>query len=164
MCYKEYVFLYQVRTKTGHNIQEAAELLNQGQLVAIPTETVYGLAANGLDDAAISKIFKVKKRPISNPLILHFKDLNSITPFVTDIPAEAKKIAKAFWPGPLTLLLDKTEKIPNSLNSGKQKIAVRIPNHPDTLQLLNMIDFPLAAPSANLYVRISPTKAIHVAN
>lgn len=156
--------MYQVRTKTGHNIQEAAELLNQGQLVAIPTETVYGLAANGLDDAAISKIFKVKKRPISNPLILHFKDLNSITPFVTDIPAEAKKIAKAFWPGPLTLLLDKTEKIPNSLNSGKQKIAVRIPNHPDTLQLLNMLDFPLAAPSANLYGRISPTKAIHVAN
>ena len=85
-----------MRTKTGHNIQEAAELLNQGQLVAIPTETVYGLAANGIDDAAISKIFKVKKRPISNPLILHFKDLNSITPFVTDIPAEAKKLQRHF--------------------------------------------------------------------
>ncbi|MDB3904919.1 L-threonylcarbamoyladenylate synthase [Crocinitomicaceae bacterium] len=153
-----------MRTKTGNNIYEAAELLNQGQLVAIPTETVYGLAANGLDDDAISKIFKVKKRPISNPLILHFKDIDSITAFVTHIPAEANKIANAFWPGPLTLLLDKTAKIPNSLNSGKQKIAVRIPNHPDTLQLLRLLDFPLAAPSANLYGRISPTKAAHVAN
>lgn len=152
----------QVITKTGHSIKEAAELLNQGKLVAIPTETVYGLAANGLDDDAISKIFKVKKRPISNPLILHFKDLDSITPFVTHIPSEAKKIANAFWPGPLTLLLNKTAKIPNSLNSGKQKIAVRIPNHPDTLRLLNLLDYPLAAPSANLYGRVSPTKAAHV--
>jgi L-threonylcarbamoyladenylate synthase len=151
-----------VITKTGHNIRKAADLLNQGQLVAIPTETVYGLAANGLNEEAISKIFKVKKRPLSNPLILHFKDVDSITQYVTNIPAEAKKIADAFWPGPLTLLLDKTAKIPNSINSGKQKIAVRIPNHPDTLQLLRLLDFPLAAPSANLYGRVSPTKAAHV--
>ena len=126
----------QVITKTGHSIQEAADLLNKGQLVAIPTETVYGLAANGLDQDAISEIFKVKRRPLSNPLILHFKDLNSVSKYVSNIPAEAKKIAEEFWPGPLTLLLEKTAKIPNSVNSGKQKIAVRIPNHPDTLKLL----------------------------
>ena len=152
----------QVITKTGHSIQEAADLLNKGQLVAIPTETVYGLAANGLDQDAVSQIFKVKRRPLSNPLILHFKDLNSVSKYVCNIPTEAKKIAQEFWPGPLTLLLEKTAKIPNSVNSGKQKIAVRIPNHPDTLKLLALLDFPLAAPSANLYGRVSPTKAAHV--
>ena len=105
----------QVITKTGHSIQEAADLLNKGQLVAIPTETVYGLAANGLDQDAVSQIFKVKRRPLSNPLILHFKDLNSVSKYVSNIPTEAKKIAQEFWPGPLTLLLEKTAKIPNSV-------------------------------------------------
>ena len=100
----------QVITKTGHSIQEAADLLNKGQLVAIPTETVYGLAANGLDQDAVSQIFKVKRRPLSNPLILHFKDLNSVSKYVCNIPTEAKKIAQEFWPGPLTLLLEKTGK------------------------------------------------------
>ena len=153
-----------MKTRIGNNINEAIELLKNSELVAIPTETVYGLAANGLDEKAISKIFKAKKRPLSNPLILHFKDLDSLSNFVTELPLPAEKLAKQFWPGPLTLLLDKADHIPAILNSGKKKIAVRIPDHPIIKKLLERIDFPIAAPSANLYGRISPTQAIHVSN
>ena len=153
-----------MKTRIGNNIQEAVELLNRGELVAIPTETVYGLAANGLDHKAVSEIFKVKKRPLSNPLILHFKNLESMSKYITHISLDAEKLAKTFWPGPLTLLLNKTTKIPDVVKTGKNKIAVRIPNHPITLKLLELLDYPLAAPSANIYGRISPTQVTHVEN
>lgn len=151
-------------TRIGDDIDGAVQLLKKSELVAIPTETVYGLAANGLDPIAIAKIFKAKRRPLSNPLILHFKDLKSISKYITNLPIFAEKLAKEFWPGPLTLLLDKTDAIPDIVNSGKKRIAVRIPEHSITLDLLQHIDFPLAAPSANLYGRISPTQASHVAS
>lgn len=151
-----------MKTKTGTNIDEAISLLNTANIVAIPTETVYGLAANGLDEKAIQKIFKAKQRPLSNPLILHFKNLKDLSKYVLKLPKSAEILAHHFWPGPLTLLLEKSNLIPDVVNAGKSRIAVRIPNHEMTLKLLNKIDFPIAAPSANLYGRISPTKAEHV--
>lgn len=151
-----------MKTKTGTNIDEVISLLNCAKIVAIPTETVYGLAANGLNEEAIQKIFKAKKRPLSNPLILHFKDVMDLTKYVKNLPEPAEILANRFWPGPLTLLLEKSELIPDVVNSGKSRIAVRIPSHEMTLTLLKKLNFPIAAPSANLYGRISPTKAEHV--
>jgi len=153
-----------VKTKTGTNINEAISLLERGEIVAIPTETVYGLAGNGTDEKAIQKIYKAKKRPLSNPLILHFSNLENLSNYVKKLPEHAKILAEQFWPGPLTLLLDKSDAIPDLVNSGNRRVAVRIPKHEMTLKLLSKIDFPLAAPSANLYGRISPTKVEHVLN
>ena len=149
-------------TETGTNIERAAKLLHDSELVAIPTETVYGLAANGLDSKAIMKIFNAKKRPLSNPLILHFKDIESVAQYTGELPLAAQKLAHQFWPGPLTLLLDRRDQIPDIVNSGREKVAVRVPQHPMLLHLLTAVEFPLAAPSANLYGRISPTTAEHV--
>jgi len=149
-------------TEIGTNIERAAKLLYDSELVAIPTETVYGLAANGLDSKAVLKIFNAKKRPLSNPLILHFKDIGSVAQYTGELPESAQKLAQKFWPGPLTLLLDRREQIPDIVNSGREKVAVRIPQHPLLQDLLATVDFPLAAPSANLYGRISPTTAEHV--
>ena len=136
--------------------------LDANGLVAIPTETVYGLAANGLSEKAVKKIFEVKKRPIKNPLILHFKNLDSISPFVKGITAEVNQLVKAFWPGPLTLLLPKTSKVPDLITANSNRVAVRVPDHPMTLQLLQKLDYPLAAPSANPSGYISPTQPEHV--
>ena len=149
-------------TKIGSDIEYSAQLLERAELVAIPTETVYGLAANGLNPLAVAKIFKAKKRPLSNPLILHFSDFKSMEGYIQNIPKIAEKLAEKFWPGAMTLLLDKSSLIPDIVNSGQSRIAVRIPNHPVTLKLLRRLEFPLAAPSANLYGRISPTKSSHV--
>ena len=149
-------------TKIGTDSHYAAQLLEKGELVAIPTETVYGLAANGIDRKAIAKIFEAKKRPLSNPLILHFSDFESMRGYIKNIPKQAEKLAQKFWPGAMTLLLDATNHIPDIVNSGQSRIAVRIPNHDLTLNLLRRLKFPLAAPSANLYGRVSPTKSIHV--
>jgi L-threonylcarbamoyladenylate synthase len=149
-------------TNTGTDSKTAIALLKKGEVVAIPTETVYGLAANGLDENAIKKIFEAKKRPITNPLILHFPDLKSINPYVTDFPAELKNLAAIFWPGPLTILLEKSDLVPDIITAGQKRVAVRVPAHSKTLELLKMLEFPLAAPSANPYGMISPTKAEHV--
>jgi L-threonylcarbamoyladenylate synthase len=141
------------------NITYAVHALNQGNLVAIPTETVYGLAGSAFNEHAIDKIFQLKNRPTCNPLILHTHSINEVHKFVKHIPPLALKLAEAFWPGPLTLLLPKKSNIPRSVTAGSHLVAVRIPNHPITLDLLKQLDFPLVAPSANPYTRISPTNA-----
>ncbi len=130
--------------------------------MAIPTETVYGLAGNAFNSEAITKIFELKKRPFFNPLIVHIKSAEYLDKVAKNIPKNAQKLAKAFWPGPLTLVLEKQPIIPEIVNAGKETVAVRIPNHPITLQLLNELNFPVAAPSANPFGSISPTSAEHV--
>jgi L-threonylcarbamoyladenylate synthase len=141
------------------NISNAVNALNEGELVAIPTETVYGLAGSAYNEHAINKIFQLKNRPTCNPLILHTHSIEEVLKFVKEIPPNALKLAEAFWPGPLTLLLPKKSNIPKSVTSGSHLVAVRIPNHPVTLSLLRQLEFPLVAPSANPYTRISPTNA-----
>lgn len=148
--------------ETGTDISRAKKLLEAGELVAIPTETVYGLAANAFDDQAALRIFEVKRRPSFDPLIVHTSSLDRIGEFVRDVPEVAYKLAEAFWPGPLTLLLPKNEKVPDLVTSGLPRVAVRIPRHALTLQLLEQLHFPLAAPSANPFGYISPTTAQHV--
>ena len=144
------------------DIQKAVDLLTAEQLVAIPTETVYGLAGNIFSEKAIKSIFSTKKRPFFNPLIVHIPSVNSLDNIVTDIPEKAKKLANAFWPGSMTLVLKKSDKIPDLITANKNTVAVRVPNHPTTLKLLQKLPFPLAAPSANPFGSISPTKAEHV--
>lgn len=139
-------------------------LLRQSEVVAIPTETVYGLAGNALDESAVLKIFQVKQRPHFDPLIIHVGAINDIEKYVTHIPVILRKLAEKFMPGPLTLLLEKKSVIPDLVTSGSDLVAVRIPDHPLTLSLLSMLDFPLAAPSANPFGYISPTTATHVAD
>lgn len=144
------------------DIQKAAQLLTDEKLVAIPTETVYGLAGNIFSEKAIKSIFSTKKRPFFNPLIVHIPSKEALKDIVVDIPEKAKLLADAFWPGSMTLVLKKNKNIPDLITAGKDTVAVRIPNHPVTLELLNSIDFPLAAPSANPFGSISPTKPEHV--
>lgn len=144
------------------DIQKAVDLLTAEQLVAIPTETVYGLAGNIFSEKAIKSIFSTKKRPFFNPLIVHIPSVNSLDNIVTDIPEKAKKLANAFWPGSMTLVLKKSDKIPDLITANKNTVAVRVPNHPTTLKLLQKLPFPLAAPSANPFGSISPTNAKHV--
>jgi L-threonylcarbamoyladenylate synthase len=147
----------------GTDIGQARTFLTQGQLVGIPTETVYGLAANALDPQAVASIFATKNRPTFDPLILHVASLAQVAPFVIEIPEKLQRLAEKFWPGPLTLLLPKTAIVPDLVTSGLERVAVRVPNHPLTLTLLEQLDFPLAAPSANPFGYISPTQASHVA-
>lgn len=146
----------------GTDIHKAAELLRAGELVAIPTETVYGLAANAFDGRAALRIFEAKKRPSFDPLIVHSSSLEQARSFLKEIPQEAVEIASHFWPGPLTLLLPKNDRIPDVVTSGLPTVAVRVPRHPLSQQLLEKLDFPLAAPSANPFGYISPTTAMHV--
>ena len=143
-------------------LQTAIDLLISNQVLAIPTETVYGLAANALSEKAFSQIFTLKNRPQTNPLIVHCGSIEQVKKYVADFPDWAKKLAEKFWPGPLTLLLPKNELIPNQITAGSDRVGVRIPNHPVTLKLLQNLNFPLAAPSANKYGSISPTCAEHV--
>ena len=149
-------------TRITKNIQEAAKLLTGGQVVAIPTETVYGLAGNIYHQDAVQQIYQIKKRPSFNPLIVHIHHTDLLKNLVTNIPAAAQKLADTFWPGPLTMVLPKHSSVPDSVTAGKNTVAVRIPNHPVTQELLSILSFPLAAPSANPFGSISPTKAIHV--
>ena len=149
---------------TGKNIQEAGAFLKEGKLVAIPTETVYGLAANALDEDAVLSIFEAKKRPHFDPLIVHIANMADIKDYIIDFPELALKLAEKFWPGSLTLLLPKSSLIPDLVTAGSKFVGIRIPNHPLTLQLLNSLQFPLAAPSANPFGYISPTNPQHVAD
>lgn len=147
----------------GKDVQQAADWLRRGEVIGIPTETVYGLAGNALDPLVIAKIFQVKNRPSFNPLILHTDHPAKIPQFATHFPPRVQKLAKAFWPGPLTLLLPRTPQVPDLLTAGNSRVAIRIPRNFLTLKLLSKLDFPLAAPSANPSGYISPTTAAHVA-
>jgi len=149
-------------SKIGIDIEKAKQILQNGGLVAIPTETVYGLAANALDKEAVLKIFEAKNRPHFDPLIIHTDNIEKVKQWVAEFPDWALKLAHAFWPGPLTLLLPK-KNIPDIVSSGLERVAVRIPKHSLTLDLLAALDFPLAAPSANPFGYVSPTKPQHVA-
>jgi L-threonylcarbamoyladenylate synthase len=151
-------------TIISDNISKAVHILENEDLVAIPTETVYGLAGNIYSDKAIRKIFEVKRRPLFNPLIVHLHSVAQLDEIVSDIPPRAQLLAAAFWPGSLTLVLKKKSTVPDIITAGKETVAVRIPNHPVTLELLKKLSFPLAAPSANPFNRVSPTKATHVEN
>lgn len=148
----------------GYNIDIAATLLKKGEAVAIPTETVYGLAANALNTNAVAKIFQIKQRPTFDPLIIHLPSFDKVYEYVDHVPEIFEKLASKFMPGPLTMLLKKKDVIPDMVTSGSPYVAVRIPSHPVTLALLEKIDFPLAAPSANPFGYISPTTAQHVAD
>jgi L-threonylcarbamoyladenylate synthase len=148
--------------ETGTDLTTAKNLLQRGDLVAIPTETVYGLAGNALDASAVAHIFEVKKRPSFDPLIVHIADYSHVSKYATQIPAQAERLAKEFWPGPLTLLLKKRSVIPDLVTSGLDTVGIRCPNHPLTQSLLKLVDFPLAAPSANPFGFVSPTTAAHV--
>ncbi|MBK8292047.1 MAG: threonylcarbamoyl-AMP synthase [Flammeovirgaceae bacterium] len=146
----------------GRDLKKARELLDQGNLVAIPTETVYGLAGNALDSKAIIQIFQVKNRPQFDPLIVHVANMAQAKELVEPFPAKAEKLALKFWPGPLTLLLKKKTIIPDLVTSGMDTVGVRCPDHPLTQSLLQSLSFPLAAPSANPFGYVSPTRPDHV--
>lgn len=148
----------------GTDIRKAAGLLEAGELVAIPTETVYGLAANAFNEEAVLKIFAVKERPAFDPLIVHVGRETDLQKVVAVLPPAAQGLINAFWPGPLTLILPKDPKIPDLVTSGSARVAVRMPAHPTALELLRLLPFPLAAPSANPFGYISPTTARHVAD
>ena len=143
-------------------IRQAADVLLRGDLVAFPTETVYGLGANALDAAAVQRIFAAKGRPASDPLIVHIAAIEQLDSVAQDIPALARTLAQAFWPGPLTLVLKRKPVIPANVSAGRASVAVRMPNHAVPLALARAAGVPIAAPSANLFTRPSPTTAAHV--
>lgn len=146
------------------DIDKAKQVLLKNELIALVTETVYGLAGNAFSEIAIKKIFELKKRPFYNPLIVHLKSAACISDVAMEIPESALLLADKFWPGPLTLVLKKQEHISDLITAGKKTVALRVPNHPLALALLNTLEFPLVAPSANPFGSISPTSATHVFN
>ncbi|MGB9729850.1 MAG: L-threonylcarbamoyladenylate synthase [Thermoprotei archaeon] len=143
-------------------IRFAANAIKNSGLVAFPTETVYGLGANALDEKAVEKIFMVKNRPTDNPIIVHIADINDLYILAEEIPNEALELASKFWPGPLTLLLKKSELVPDITTAGLDTVAVRMPNHLIALMLIKESEVPIAAPSANISGKPSPTTAEHV--
>ncbi len=148
--------------KIGTDTDKAADILRSGGLVAIPTETVYGLAANALDAEAVIGIFKAKNRPSFDPLIVHLADIDQLEQYITRFPVALKQLAQHFWPGPLTLILPRNERIPDVVCSGLPSAGFRVPKHPLSLELLRKTGFPLAAPSANPFGYVSPTRSSHV--
>lgn len=144
------------------SLEEAASKLKQGELVAIPTETVYGLAADASNDLALAKIFSTKQRPADHPLIVHISDVSQVPNWASVFPDTAIKLAQAFWPGPLTLILPAKSHVSKVVRGGEATIALRVPNHPLTLALLKLSQLSVAAPSANLFTQLSPTTAYHV--
>lgn len=146
----------------GTNLAYAAAALTKGRLVGIPTETVYGLAANALDPMAVARIFEAKNRPAFDPLIVHIAQMAEAQKYCSHIPDLAFHLAEKFSPGPLTYILPKNQLIPDLVSSGHSTVGIRIPNHPLSLALLQQLDFPLAAPSANPFGYVSPTTAQHV--
>ena len=145
------------------SVSEAARLLKEGEVVAIPTETVYGLAGNAFEPKALAKIFAAKERPTFDPLIVHIADIDQLADIAKDIPDEAYKLAEAYWPGPMTIILPKKDCIPDLCTSGLPSVAVRFPSHPVAQAIIKESGLPLAAPSANLFKHVSPTTAEHVA-
>lgn len=148
---------------TDAAIAEAAALIRAGELVAFPTETVYGLGADGLNREAVAKIFQAKGRPGDNPLILHISALDQIAPLIAcELSSVAKKMADAFWPGPLTMIFPKSARVPENVSAGLSTVAIRFPAHPDAQRLIAAAETPIAAPSANRSGKPSPTTANHV--
>jgi L-threonylcarbamoyladenylate synthase len=143
-------------------IARAAEVLRRGGLVAFPTETVYGLGANALNAGAVAKIFAAKGRPATDPLIVHIDAPERLHDVAEQIPPLARELATAFWPGPLTLVLRRRELVPLAVTAGHDTVAVRVPAHTVALELVRAAGVPIAAPSANLFTRPSPTRAAHV--
>lgn len=143
-------------------LEKGAKIIRSGGLVAFPTETVYGLGANGLDKGAVEKIFLAKARPQDNPLILHVSHINDLVPLVESIPAEARELMDRFWPGPLTIILKRSQLVPDIITGGLDTVAVRMPDNPIALRLIDLSQRPLAAPSANISGKPSPTRAGHV--
>lgn len=144
------------------DIKEAGEILKRGGLVAFPTETVYGLGANGLDETAARRIYEAKGRPSDNPLILHISEMEELESLALEIPETAKRLAEAFWPGPMTLVFKKKPIVPYGTTGGLDTVAVRMPSHPVARAMIKAAGLPIAAPSANRSGRPSPTKASHV--
>jgi L-threonylcarbamoyladenylate synthase len=143
-------------------LKDAGKIIGSGGLVAFPTETVYGIGANALDEVAISKIYIAKGRPSDNPLIMHIADVDWLAEYVTDISDKALSLIEAFWPGPLTMVFKKSEKVSYSLTGGLETVAVRMPNHPIARRIIKEANVPVAAPSANLSGKPSPTRGQHV--
>ena len=143
-------------------LMEAAEILRAGGLVAFPTETVYGLGANALNEEAAKKIYAAKGRPSDNPLIAHISKPEELAPLVKEVPEAGKKLMEAYWPGPLTMIFPKSDIVPYGTTGGLDTVAIRMPDHPVALELIRRSGVPIAAPSANTSGRPSPTKAEHV--
>ncbi|RFF29679.1 L-threonylcarbamoyladenylate synthase [Wenzhouxiangella sediminis] len=144
------------------DLQRAADLLRRGELVAVPTETVYGLAGVADEPEAVRAIFAAKGRPADHPLIVHLPGIEAMDDWAAEVPETARKLARAFWPGPLTLILPKADRVSDIVTGGQQTVGLRVPGHPVTLRLLKILDRAVAAPSANRFGRISPTAADHV--
>jgi L-threonylcarbamoyladenylate synthase len=148
--------------KIEQDIEEAVKFIKSGENVALPTETVYGLAADATNEAAINKIFIAKNRPNNHPLILHISDIESLSKFAHNITADILKIAEFYWPGPVTMLLNKKDNILNAITAGSDKVAIRVPAHDIFRKIIERSNSALVAPSANLYTKLSPTSALHV--
>ena len=144
------------------SVARAADCLRRGGLVAFPTETVYGLGAHALDRAAVRRLFEAKGRPANDPIIVHIPAFDRIAALTRDLPAPARALADRFWPGPLTLVLPRSAEVPDEVTAGLDTVAIRIPSHPVARALLRAAGLPVAAPSANLFSRPSPTRAAHV--
>ncbi len=151
-----------VKEANDETIAEAVELLRRGELVAFPTETVYGLGADASSAEAVAKVFALKGRPASHPLIVHIADASQLDRWAREIPANARTLARRFWPGPLTLVLKRAEGVSDAVTGGQDTIALRVPSHPVAQQLLRAFEGGVAAPSANKFGRVSPTQAMHV--
>lgn len=145
-----------------NQIESAANLLRSGGLVAFPTETVYGLGADASNKEAVKRIFKVKGRPADHPVIVHLPSVDVLADWARDVPEEVYKLAEAFWPGPLTFVLKRSDRVPDGVTGGQDTVGVRVPGHPLALKLLHAFGGGIAAPSANRFGRISPTTAVHV--
>jgi L-threonylcarbamoyladenylate synthase len=150
--------------KSAETVDQAAEILRKGGIVAFPTETVYGLGANTFNPIAVARIFEVKKRPYFDPLIVHVASQGGLDKLVSEIPPDAKKVIEQFWPGPLTIVLLKKEEVPEIVTSGLPTVAVRMPRHPMALSLIALSGSPIVGPSANPFGYLSPTTAEHVRN
>jgi len=149
-------------TTSTDSIKAAADALRDGKLIGMPTETVYGLAGNALDPEVVAAIFRAKERPTFDPLIVHTDTPEQALALASSVPREAQSLAERFWPGPLTLVLPRREGLPDLLSAGLETLALRVPSHPVAQALLEEVGLPLAAPSANRFGRISPTRAEHV--
>lgn len=147
---------------TAEELARAAGLIRNGQLVAFPTETVYGLGANALDAAAVRRIFELKRRPSTSPLIVHVDSIAMARSLVTDWPELAEDLARRYWPGPLTMVLPKRAIVPREVTAGLPTVGIRMPAHPVALELIRAAELPIAAPSANRFTELSPTTAAHV--
>lgn len=153
--------ILKLQEKKNVELQLIKQEFESGGVVVIPTETVYGLAANAFDEQAINKIFEVKGRPKDNPLIVHISNLNMLNELVQEVPAKAKKLIDKFWPGPLTLVMKKRDVLPDTVTCGLDTVGIRMPKHKLALKIIEKVGLPLAAPSANLSGKPSPTEASH---